>query len=84
MKKLLVATLLLLGGCQQLIHGQAQTVKLIDGGKRIYFTSCGGSADYWGGCYERARKACQDNYVVLSRDAGAVDGKRDLTFKCVN
>jgi len=82
-KLFLVIGIALLVGCEQLMHGATQPVKLIDRIGNVYFTSCGGSSDDWGGCQARARQTCPKSFTVINRVEGVVDGKRELTFQCV-
>ena len=83
MKKIgFIINLILLTGCQQLMHGASQPVKALDVRSGIYFTTCTGSAESWGDCQDRARQTCPNGYSVTNRAEGAVNGKRELTFQC--
>lgn len=83
MKKLiLVVSLLGLAGCQQLMHGQTQPVKLIDAKNNVYFTSCGGAVEDWASCYDKATATCKGSYSLVSKTDNSRGTQRDITFKC--
>ena len=82
MNKLLLAVLVLLSGCAQLMHGQEQPVITKNAEKGIYFTTCAGTVEYWPSCYDKASRTCNKNYVILNKDDNNQGTKRDLTFQC--
>ena len=83
MNKFLVFILLVLGGCQQLQHGQMQPVKMISS-KGVYFTTCGGAVEGWSDCYDKASTTCNGKYNVISKGDNSRGTQRDLTFECKN
>ena len=72
----------MLSGCQQLMNGQQQPVIYKNSKENIMFTTCSGAAEYWGSCFEKARKTCAKGYEVLEKNENPTSGGRDLTFKC--
>lgn len=78
-------SLISLGACQQLMHGQKQPVKLIDAKNNIYLTTCTGAVEDMSSCDSKARETCIGNYVVIKRfETISNGGFRELTFQCVN
>lgn len=83
MKRLLIIGLLCgLSACAQLMKGEMQPVKMLDAKQQIYFTTCSGSVEEWGSCYNKARKTCNNGYEVTEKVESAIGGKRELTFRC--
>ncbi len=76
---LLLVTVVLMAGCEQLMHGQTQPVTVRNGS---YFTSCGGAVETWGSCNNKAMKTCPNGYIEISKEANATGTTRDLTFQC--
>jgi hypothetical protein len=74
--------LILLTGCQQLMRGQVEQVRLIDGKNKIMQINCTGSASSWGECYGAASQACPNSFEVINRKENITGGFRQLTFKC--
>ena len=68
-------------GCAQLLQGQAQPVKLI-GKDSLYSTSCSGTAETMGTCFDKAQTTCNGKYEIIKeyRDSSGVH--RELTFQC--
>ena len=82
MKYILTIILILLVGCAQLMQGQQQPVTYKNLKEKIMFTTCSGSVEYWGSCFEKAKNTCQNGYIVLEKNENPTSGRRDLTFKC--
>lgn len=82
MKYLAFGFLLLLSGCQQLMQGQQQPVTYKNVKDKIMFTTCSGSVEYWGSCFEKAKNTCPKGYEVLEKNENPTSGRRDLTFRC--
>ncbi len=82
MKYILTIILISLVGCAQLMQGQQQPVTYKNLKEKIMFTTCSGSVEYWGSCFEKAKNTCQNGYIVLEKNENPTSGRRDLTFKC--
>lgn len=84
MKYFLNALILLVAGCAQLQHGQAQPVvsKFSKEKGEYHFTSCSGAVEDWASCYSKARNTCPKGYVVIEQTDNANGGFRNLTFQC--
>ena len=80
-KLILVFTVLVSAGCQQLQHGQMQPVKMLSS-KGVYFTTCAGAVETWSDCYEKASSTCKGKYDVISKGDNSRGTQRDLTFEC--
>jgi hypothetical protein len=76
---ILVITVSLLG-CAQLIQGQMQPVKPL--GNNLYVTNCGGAAETWGTCNEKAMQTCENGYNVVSKFENSTGISRELKFEC--
>ncbi len=81
-KIFLVLGVVLVSGCQQLMHGQIQPVKSIDPAKGIYLTTCAGAAEDWASCYDKARQTCSGDYVTLKKQDDSRGTQRELNFQC--
>ena len=82
MKRFSVLVLLALTGCAQLQKGQMQPVLAKDLKQNIWMTNCGGAAETWGSCYDKAKDTCKNGYTVISRIENSTGTKRELTFQC--
>ena len=71
----------LLSGCDQLIKGQEQPVKQI-GKDNLFFTTCSGVAETMGSCFEKAKRTCARNYMVVRQNQDSSGVHRELTFQC--
>ena len=71
---------LLLTGCQQLLQGQQQPVKVLKDG--AFYTSCSGAVENWASCNNKAQATCKNGYQVLNKDENSTGTKRELTFQC--
>ena len=80
-KLFVVIGLILLTGCQQLMHGAIQPVKQISS-KGVYMTTCAGAVEDWPSCYEKASSTCNGKYDVISKVDNSRGTQRDLTFQC--
>ena len=67
-------------GCDQLLHGQEQPVKLLK--TNTYFTGCGGAVETWASCNNKAMNTCPAGYVVIRKDENSTGTVRELTFQC--
>ena len=81
MKFIILFVFLASTGCDQLLKGQAQTVKQI-GKDDIYFTTCSGMAETIGFCYDKAKKTCSGGYTVIKEYLDSSGVHRELTFQC--
>ncbi len=72
----------ILSGCQQLMHGAIQPVVTKDARNGIYFTTCAGTVEDWPSCYDKASATCNGKYDVLSKVDNSRGTQRDLTFQC--
>ena len=79
---LLVIFFIFLFGCAQLMNGQIQPVIEKDAAQKIFFTTCSGTVEDWGSCFNKARKTCSGDFSVIKRFESAVGGRRELTFQC--
>ena len=82
MKRVSILLLLAVTACAQLQKGQLQPVLAKDLKQNIWVTNCGGAVEVWGGCYDKAKDTCSNNYTVLSRVENQTGTKRELTFQC--
>ena len=82
MKYSMLVILIALTGCAQLIRGQQQPVTYKNFQEKIMFTTCSGSVEYWGSCFEKAKASCPHGYAVLDKNENPTAGRRDLTFQC--
>ena len=82
MKYLIIGSLLLLSACQQLMQGQQQPVIYKNAKENTLFTTCSGSVEYWGSCFDKAKNSCPKGYIVLDKNENPTSGRRELTFKC--
>jgi hypothetical protein len=82
MKYLILGLLIALTGCAQLMQGQQQPVTYKNLKEKIMFTTCSGSVEYWGSCFEKAKATCPNGYKVLEKNENPTSGRRDLTFQC--
>ena len=82
MKYLLTLSLIILSGCQQLMHGQQQPVIQKNVKENIFFTTCSGTVEYWGSCFDKAKNKCPRGYIILEKNENPTSGRRDITFKC--
>lgn len=41
---------------------------------------CGGAAEDWASCYDKASDACNKKYIVISKGVDSRGIKRELTF----
>ena len=82
MKYSMLVILIALTGCAQLIRGQQQPVTYKNFQEKIMFTTCSGSVEYWGSCFEKAKASCPHGYAVLDKNENLTAGRRDLTFQC--
>ena len=69
-------------GCQQLMHGQIQPVKLVDAKNNTYMTTCSGAVEEWASCSDKASDTCNKNYTIISKGDDSRGTYRSLTFKC--
>lgn len=81
-KSLSVLGIVLLSGCQQLMHGAIQPVITKDIRNGIYFTTCAGTVEDWASCYDKASATCNRNYSVLNKGDNSLGTQRDITFQC--
>ena len=79
-KILVTAIIMLLMGCQQLINGQQQPVKLLK--DNMLMTTCGGAVETWGSCNDRAMSKCKNGYEVMRKNEDSTGMIRELIFKC--
>jgi hypothetical protein len=82
MKYSMLVIFTLLTACAQLMQGQQQPVTYKNLKEKIMFTTCSGSVEYWGSCFEKAKTTCPNGYAVLEKNESAVAGRRELTFQC--
>jgi hypothetical protein len=82
MRYLTIGFLILLSSCQQLMKGQEQPVIYKSTKEKIMFTTCSGTVEYWGTCFEKAKNTCPNGYVILEKNENPTSGSRDLTFQC--
>ena len=82
MKYILIGCLFLLIGCQQLMNGQQQPVIQKSAKDNIFFTTCSGTVEYWGSCFDKAKNTCPRGYIILEKNENPTSGRRDITFKC--
>ena len=68
--------------CQSLMNGQEQSVNLIDSQNHIYMTTCSGMAETIGTCHQKAKRTCNNNYVILSENIDNSGVHRKIQFKC--
>ena len=80
MNYLILAITVSLLGCSQLIQGQIQPVKRLD--NNLYVTNCGGAAETWGTCNEKAMQTCENSYHVVSKFENSTGISRELKFEC--
>ena len=67
-------------GCDQLLHGQQQSVKLLK--NNMYSTSCGGAVETWGNCNNKAMITCPSGYVVIKKNENGTGTLREIIFEC--
>jgi hypothetical protein len=82
MKNLIIISTFFLCACSQLMQGQQQPVTYKNLKEKIMFTTCSGSVEDWGSCNNKARNACPSGYDVIKRHETAINGTREITFKC--
>ena len=82
MKYSMLVMLIVLTGCAQLMRGQQQPVTYKNVQEKIMFTTCSGSVEYWGSCFDKAKASCPNGYKVLDKNENPTAGRRDLTFQC--
>ena len=68
--------------CQSLMNPQEQPVNIIDGKANIYSTTCSGMAETIGTCHQKAKRTCNNNYVILSENIDNSGVHRKIQFKC--
>ena len=75
-------SLVALSGCQQLMHGQIQPVRLIDSKNNTYMTTCSGAVEDWASCYDKASDTCNKNYKIISKGDDSRGTYRSINFQC--
>ena len=80
-KLILVISVILLSGCQQLMHGAIQPVKQLSS-KGVFMTTCAGAVEDWPSCYDKASATCHGKDDVITREDNSRGTKRELTFQC--
>ena len=81
-KLLFVVGVILLSGCQQLMHGAIQPVQTLDAKNGLYFTTCAGVVEDWPSCYDKASATCNGKYDVISKGDNSRGTQRDIKFQC--
>ena len=81
MKYLVLLSVLLLSGCDQLLKGQEQPVKQI-GKDDLFYTTCSGMAETMGTCFEKANRTCAGKYAIIKQTQDSSGVHRELTFQC--
>ena len=76
----LLLSVILLTGCQQLLHGQQQPVRTKPNGD--YLVGCGGAVETWGSCNDKAMSTCPKGYDSISKEENSTGTLRELTFRC--
>ncbi len=61
---------------------QEQPVNIIDSKANIYSTTCSGMAETIGTCHQKAKRTCNNNYVILSENIDNSGVHRKIQFKC--
>lgn len=81
MKIVILYVFLAVSGCDQLLRGQEQPVRLISKDD-IYFTTCSGLAETIGSCYDKAKRTCNNKYGIIKQTQDSSGVHRELTFQC--
>ena len=76
----LLLSVILLTGCQQLLHGQQQPVRTKSNGD--YLVGCGGAVETWGSCNDKAMNTCPKGYDLIAKEENSTGTVRELTFRC--
>ncbi len=68
--------------CKSFLNGQDQPVKLIDGKNNIYMTTCSGTVETIGSCYQKAQKTCDKGYHLIEEKIDSSGVHRMIRFQC--
>jgi hypothetical protein len=80
LKYFIYPAFLLMCSCQSLMNPQEQSiVKLKD---NVYKTTCSGTVENWGQCFNKAKRTCQTGYTDIERLADGSGVHRSFTFSC--
>ena len=61
---------------------QEQPVHIIDSKANIYSTTCSGMAETIGTCHQKAKRTCNNSYVILSENLDNSGVHRKIQFQC--
>ena len=81
MRYIILLLVIALAGCNQLLKGQEQPVKQI-GKDNLFFTTCSGMAETMGTCFDKAKRTCAGNYIIVKQNQDSSGVYRELTFQC--
>lgn len=80
MKKLVIASVLLLGACK-MIPPMTKTLYTDNDNRVVYSITC--SSFYGlGHCYEKAHQACPNGFKVIDKSKKYKENENTLIFKC--
>jgi hypothetical protein len=68
--------------CKSLMNPQEQPVNLIDIKNNIFITTCSGMAETIGTCYDKAKKACKNGYILIEEKLDSSGVHRAIRFQC--
>ncbi len=66
MKFIMLLVLLVQSSCAQLMKGDIQPVTQYRDTK-TFRTTCSGSVEHWGSCFNKANKTCSNGYQVIEK-----------------
>ncbi len=82
-KALVLSTFFFCVSCSALMNGQSQPVKLIDNSRsNTYTTTCNGTAETMGSCYQKAKETCNKGYKTLNEKIDSTGIFREIVFQC--
>jgi hypothetical protein len=68
--------------CKSLLNPQEQSVNLVDSQNNIYMTTCSGTAETIGSCYQKAQKTCDKGYKLIEEKIESTGVHRLIKFQC--
>ena len=68
--------------CKSLLNPQEQSVNLVDSQNNIYMTTCSGTAETIGSCYQKAQKTCDKGYKLIEEKIDSTGVHRLIKFQC--
>lgn len=81
LNKLFFSYLILLTSCSALKNPQQQPV-IPYRDANTYKTTCSGSVENWGSCYNKANRTCKNGYKISDKYADSNGVVREMVFTC--